>query len=155
MSDKRSKRSKKTRSHAQGGDSPLIYKIFLSSLRASLTAFAISMILALIMSAVAVKSSDPTALLTPLSFAALYLSSLACGFFSIRDKIDSALTGGAFSGVLFMLFYKFTALFLPSELGSERNFFVSVLLHILIILFSCLGAFAAVKIKKSKKRKRR
>ena len=155
MSDQKSKKSKSKHSHAKGGNSPLIYKIFLSSLRASLIAFAISVLLALIMSAVTVKTADPTALLTLLSIASLYLSSFAGGFFSIRDKSDPTLLCGAFSGALFMLFYKFTALFLPSELGSGRKFLVSALLHILIILFSSLGAYAAAKVKKSKKRKRR
>ena len=152
MSDKR---SKKKHSRSKGGDSPLIYKIFFSSIKASLIAFATSILLALIMSTVTLKTSDPTALLSPLSLVALYLSSLAGGFFSVRDKNDPTLLCGAFSGVLFMILHKLTALFLPSEFASDRKFLVSALLHILIILFSCLGAYAAVRMKKSKKRRRR
>ena len=152
MSDKR---SKKKHSHTKSADTPTIYKIFLSALKASLIAFTTSFLLALVLSAITVKASDPTALLTPLSLVALYLSSFVGGFFSVRDKSDSAITYGAASGALFMLLYKIFALFLPTEASDERKFFVSALLHILIILFSCLGAYAALKMKKSKKRRRR
>ena len=152
MSDKR---SKKKHLHAKSADTPLIYKIFLSALKSSLIAFTTSFLLALVLSAITVKASDPTALLTPLSLAALYLSSFVGGFFSVRDKGDSVLICGTASGALFMLLYKLCALFLPSEASDERKFLVSALLHILIIFFSCLGAYAAMKMKKSKKRKRR
>ena len=152
MSDKH---SKKKHSRKNSADTPLIYKIFLSPLKASLIAFATSLILALVLSAVTLKASDPTALITPLSLAALYLSSFVGGFFSLRDKGDSVIICGTASGVLFMLLYKLCALFLPTEVSDERKFFVSALLHILIILFSCLGAYAAMKMKKRKKRKRR
>ena len=152
MSDKRSRNK---RSRTKSADTPHIYKIFLSSLKASLIAFAASFILALIFSVATLKTSDPTALLTPLSLIALYLSSFVGGFFSLRDKGDSPLAFGASTGVLFMLFQKLSALFLPSEYASERKFLTSALLHVLIILFSCIGAYVAMKMKKSKKRKRR
>ena len=149
------KRSKKKHARKNSADTPPIYKIFLSAAKASLIALATSFLLTLILSAVTVKLSDPTALLTPLSLAALYLSAFVGGFFSLRDKGDSPLTLGASAGVLFMILQKLVSLFLPSELGSNHKFLTSALLHILIILFSCLGAYAALKMKKSKKRKRR
>ena len=130
MSDNR---SKKKRARKDPADIPPIYKILLSAARSSLIALALSVVLALVLSAIAVKLSDPTALLTPLSLVALYLSAFAAGFFSLRDKGDSALLLGASSGVLFMLFQKLVTLFLPSEQTSERSFLVSALLHILII----------------------
>ena len=149
------KRSRNKHAQARSADTPLLRKIILSALRASFTAALTSLFLALAICALVLRAPDPTALLTPLALVALYISSLAGGFFSVRDRSDSPIVCGAASGILFMLLSSLASLFFPTELDSGRTFLTSALLHALIILFFCLGAYASVKMKKSKKRKRR
>ena len=119
----------------------------LSLLRASLKGtgigLALSAILAVIICASILGLKNPGALVFPLSLGALYLSSFIAGLIATRANGGSALVCGLISGGSFMLSYMLISLFFSAELSARYGFWISLLFHALIIVFSVLGGYVA------------
>ena len=125
--------------------------LFLSALKSALISLAISLLLAALLSGAANLSSDPLTLVFPMSLLSLYISSFLSGFLCMRKMHEGVLLCGIFSGGIFMLLYMFISLFLPNELSSSHSLPISLLLRLLMIVFSLFGAYAA----RSRGKKRR
>ena len=129
-------------------------RLFLSALKSAIASLAISLLLAAVLSAAANLSSDPLALVPPLSMLSLYAASFLSGLLCVRKMREGALLCGLFSGGMLMLFYTFISFFMPSELSSGRSFWLSLTLRALIIIFSFLGAHAGRQRKIKRKMRR-
>ena len=116
--------------------------LFLSAFKSAVLSLVISLVLAIALSSLTLLSSDPLSLVFPTSLAALYACSFLSGFLCVRKMHEGALICGLFSGGIFMLIYMFITLFFPREMSAGYSFGVSVLLHLLIIVFSIVGAYA-------------
>ena len=107
------------------------------------------------MALVANFSSDPDALIAPLSIATLYVSAFVGGLMATKINGSSSLVCGLVSGGIFMLALMFLSLAFSSDNISDRGFLASFILHALIIIISILGGYAAQnKPKKTYKPKR-
>lgn len=129
----------------------------LSLLRASLKGAAIglllSALLALVICVSIIGTANPDALVFPMSLAALYVSAFAAGIIATHKNGGGALLSGLLSGGIFMLSYMLVSLFFPAELSAKYGFLASLLFHVLIVVFSILGGYAATAKRVSPKRK--
>jgi len=151
MSYHGSKKQKRTRPQKSNTDTPTLIGIFISSFKAAVLAFIASVILLLIICAAVLNTSDPLSLTDKLSLAALYIPSFLAGFLCVKFKGDSAFVCGALSGGIFMLLYKFFALFIPQDHATDRTMIISVTLHLLIFVFSISGAYISRSLVLSRK----
>lgn len=125
---------------------------FLSCLIAQIAWAVSTLVLLLIMCAVAYSTADPDSITIPLSLCALYLSSLIGGIFAVRLS-DDGIASGCLSGLITSaIVFCLSALPLPS---SGFNLIQSFILIALIVPASILGAVIGhKKDKKPKKIKR-
>ena len=144
-----------TVSNSSDNDSLDLKSLFSSAFKSMLISFAISVVLAFGLCAIAFMTSDPMAYALPLSMASLYIPSFFAGFLCSRFKGSSALICGLLSGGMFMLLYMFLSLFLPREMSANYTFFTSAILHLLIAVFSVFGAYIGLCRPKKKRRIRR
>lgn len=133
---------KKKHDSYQAGNASLL-SLLRASLKGTGIGLALSAILAVIICASILGLKNPNALVFPLSLGALYVSSFIAGLIATRANGGAALICGLISGGAFMLSYMLVSLFFPSELSARYGFWISLLFHALIIVFSVLGGYAA------------
>lgn len=126
-------------------DDSAIIKTVRASLGSLLITVAISVLLLLVGTAVAYSTADPTALVQPISYAALYIAALLGGIISAKlnrrsPYLTCALASGAFSliGVL-------VAAVLPDSLSSADSVWLSLTLRLAALLIFFAGAFIGAK----------
>lgn len=110
--------------------------------------------LALVFSAAALSYKDPDSLCTPFAIFSLYISSFVCGLICKKRCNDSSGLCGIICGGTLLMLFVLISFFIPSELATPRPFIISLLLHLLIIVFSLLGAIAGNRRKTKHKPKR-
>ena len=152
MSEQAKKRKSKAKTHL--AESNGLSWIILCSIKGFGIGLLISVIMAFSLCGIAFMNADPDALLTPFAFAALYVPSFLAGVISIRKAGEQKLTCGLISGTFFMIAYMFVSLFFSENPFTPYPFIISLLLHILIVVFSVLGAFAGARKKRSPSHKR-
>ena len=99
-------------------------------------------------------SNDPTALITPVGVAVLYLSAFIGGMIAKRLNKTSALFCGGICGCLLTVFFWFLTLFFNHTDSDIFSFPLSLVLRGLTILVSILGAVIGTGRKKVSKRRR-
>ena len=99
--------------------------------------------LMLVGSLVCLRSDDPLKLILPIGLGTLYLSALAGGIVTVRRHGKKALLCGALCGLFLFVFFLGISLFFRGE--GAFSFLVTLLLRLLTILFSILGAFLGQK----------
>ena len=120
----------------------------------ALVAALCSLLLLLLGAALCLLSSHPLALIRPIGLCSLFLSALVGGFVSVRRHGRSALLCGLLCGALLLLFYKGISLFAdPSE--ALFSFSVSLILSLLVPVFSIFGAFLGNHRSQKVRRRRR
>ena len=131
-----------------------IPRLILTATKAALLSLFFSFLLAALVSAILINLNDPISAIVPSSLAVLYVSSFLSGFLCCKKLRERVLVSGALSGGVLMLLCIFVSLFLYDDFSAARPFPVSLLLHLLIIVSSVLGAYTA-KSALAKKRKRK
>ncbi len=152
MSEQSKKRKSKAKAHSTETDG--ISWIILSAIKGCGLGLLISVVMSFLLCGIAFMNTDPDALLTPFAFIALYVPAFFAGLISERSAGAQKLTCGLISGTLFMIAYMFISLFFSENSFSPYPFIVSLLLHVLTVIFSVLGAFAGARKKRSPSRKR-
>ena len=109
----------------------------------------LSIVFLVVMALFSYKSDDPTALITPFSYASLALSALAFGFFSAKMSGRSMVACGLLSGSILS-----SLLLLFGVLSTDNyNFFVALPVIASIVVVSLFGSFLGSR-QKSKRRYR-
>ena len=147
--------SKKKRHHNARKVETSLDKTLHSALYSLLIAIGVSLGLLLIGSAVALQTSDPTALVDPIGYVSLFITAFLGGFAASKlnkhsPYLASILCGGAFI-LLSMLF----SLALPHTLDSGMNVWSRLFLHALTLFTFPVGTFAGIKGSKPQRKKRR
>ncbi len=136
-------------------DAPLFTAVLKSSLWGMLATFISGLILISVLSAAALASPDPLALITPLALVALFPSAFVGGFVTAKGVKDAPALCGIICGGLITLCGVLLSIILKDLASSELELWQALLLHALVVTFSVLGAFAGnVKRAKNKFRKR-
>ena len=117
--------------------------LFLNSFKSAVLALVMSLLISALLSSMLLLLSDPLGLIAPCALCALYISSFLSGLFCMRKVREGILPCGILAGGIFMLFYMLISLFMPNELSSNYSFVTSLLLRILILAFSVIGAYTA------------
>ena len=111
-------------------------------------------LLVLVISALSLLLKDPHKLSLPLAVAAIYLASFASGFLALKhNKGKDTLICGCVSGILLVLILGVFLSFVPSS-SSEQAMGGVLLLRLIALPCSVLGALLASKPSKPKRRKR-
>ena len=109
----------------------------------------LSIVFLVVMALFSYKSDDPTALITPFSYASLAISALVFGFFTAKFSGRSTLACGLLSGTtLSSLLLAFGLLF-----TENYNLFIAIPVIASIFVVSFLGSFFGSS-RKTKKRSR-
>lgn len=110
-------------------------------------------LLILVGSIVAWRSEDPLTMILPFGLGTLYLSALLGGIVTIRLHGEKALLCGTLCGLLLFVLFWIISLFFQGEASFSVP--LSLLLRILSIVFSIIGAFLGQKrVKRRPHRKR-
>ena len=153
MTKATSKHKTKHREKERGGNGSS--RLLSGATSSALISFSVSVLLAALISALALNSADPLSIIRPAALAVLYLSSFSSGFVCMKRVRESAIVCGTLSGAVLMLTFLLVSLLLPDSLSSPHPFALSLSLHSLIILFSILGSYTAKNgLSKRRKRKR-
>lgn len=127
----------------------------MSAIAAGLLTFFLSCALLLLMGgAICAKVTDPDPLFLPLSLTFSLLPALLAGLIAARKRGECAIpTGLLVGGILFALSF-LLALLLPKGADTGLPFLRTLLLRLMIPVFSTLGALIGVNRRKSFSRKR-
>ena len=104
---------------------------------------------------VACLGSDPDALVSYLGIAALYISSLVCGFVSARRCGENWLVCGFSSGAVLMIFLWAASYLFERELSGNYPTFAVLGMRALTVFMSALGAYISDYLSKRKRAHRR
>ena len=107
------------------------------------TSLLCALTLMLIGALLCLRSNDPLKLILPIGLGTLYLSALIGGIVTVRKHGKKALLCGGLCGLFLFVFFFGTSLFFRGE--GSFSFLVTLLLRLLTILFSILGAFLGQK----------
>ena len=123
------------------------------SVAGALVSIILLLIMAVVLSYLLSKTADPIRYVTPTAFSALYLSALIGGFVATGLNKCSALLCGICVGSMLAAFGFLVSLAVDSSLASGMTLTNSILLRLVIIVCSTIGAYIGV-IKKTPDRKR-
>lgn len=113
------------------------------------SAFALAFIFTLII----LGTKDPTGSILPLSIVIICISAAEAGFISFKLYKNAPISVGLLSGAMMTIFILIVALFLKNNSPSSISPAVRVLLHVLPIPISSLGAFlGSLKIPQKRRR---
>jgi putative membrane protein (TIGR04086 family) len=127
--------------------------IFTSAVFGMLSGVLFSLAFVAVMSLIAYKNPDPTALILPFSYICMIVCAFVCGCSGARFRGSGGFLCGLMSGCMFSLL-----LFVISQFFSgDGTLPTSVVLfcYICMILVSSLGALFGARKKKQKRRRRR
>ena len=161
MNTSKSKKSvkKKRSAHVRDTSDSDTHNRFSHILTSAFFGMAIGAICALILTVIGAllcySAKDPDALIPPVAFAVLYLSSMVAGFAAVRKNRSSALLCGGFSGTLMMLLFLFCSIFLKGNAFYSFNFPLSLLLRFLMIVAAILGGYIGLWRKNTSHRPRK
>lgn len=148
---KRKNRQKSADASANGG--------LLNTVRSSLFGVMIGIASAFILMTagafICYSTGDPNSFVDAVALVSLYMSSLVCGFASVKKNRSSALLCGTLSGIFMILFFSLCSLFFGSDSEALFKFPISVLLRVAMIAASVLGGYAGLKRGNNKKRARK
>lgn len=153
---KKSKKRKKAsaaKAHQKEGEKGLA-SLLQSSLFGSLIGLVTAFVLLLGGTAIAMRASDPDAMISPLSLFALYASAFFGGFFALRKNRSSALVCGSLSGAFLLLFFLVLSFFLRANSETHFPSLVAWLLRIAMLPISAAGGFLGMS-QKAKRHKKR
>ena len=136
-------------------DEPIFASAMRGSLSGLLSFIAAGIVLITCAAAVAYTRPDPNALITPLALVALFLSSFAGGFTTVRRAGSSPMLCGILCGGAITVFTMIAALILRGVTGSGYELWQAAILHAATVLFSTLGSFAGNAKRKVDPRKHR
>jgi len=117
-------------------------------------AIALSLVLCLGGSALCLLWKDPATLARPVGMIVLYLSALAGGVISAHLHKKELLPCGILCGIMIAVFFWFLTLFFGND-GSHTPFLLSLLLRLLTVGASTLGALIPLKLNAPRRRRRR
>lgn len=145
---------KKAKRHSAASPSPV------RATGLGLAATAITSVLTLLFfSMIIYTTPDPGSIVLPGGLAALYVSSFVGGLISALNDRNEPMLCGLLNGVFTFVALILLALVLPIQRVSSLGFWASAGLHLIAVLFSLLGAYAANSLIRSrtqrKRRKRR
>ena len=129
------------RKTAPDQDEPLIKTLFISSLIGVATGVGLGLIILLIVCFIALSSSDPLSIISPLSLLALFPSNFIAGFISTKRTGQSPLACGLVASALWGAASLILSA-LPFFSSSNLALWQSLILHLASTVFSILGAFA-------------
>ena len=140
-SKKSAKKRKKTHGTSGSDTQNSFSQIFISAFWGTAIGVICALILSVVGTFLCYSSNDPDAIITPVAFAALYLSSMIAGFAAVRKNRSAALLCGGLSGTLMMLLFLFCSIFLNDSELSSFKFPLSLLLRSFMIAAAILGGY--------------
>lgn len=147
---KKSSAVKSRPKEGNGGVSSLLQNALFGSFVGLLCA----LILLLAGAAIAIKSDDPDAVISPISLFALYASAFFGGFLALRKNRSSALLCGSLCGVFLLIFFLVLSFFLRGYTDSHFSSAIAWLLRIAMLPVSAAGGFLGMSQKRKKSKRR-
>ena len=109
--------------------------------------------LSFIGSLVCLRLSDPLSAIQPMGLSILYVSALLGGILTVRRHEKKALLCGVLCGLFLLIFFWILSLFFRGD--GSFSFSLRLLLRVLIVLFSILGACLGQKRQTRRPRRKR
>lgn len=150
------KNNHKSRHKAQNNETTLQKTLRTGGVGLLITS-AIGLVLLLIGTAIALATPDPTSLVEPIGYVAIFVTALLGGLFCSKLNVRAPYLTSAVCGFGFMLLSMLFSLALPHTLDSGLNILTRLLVHALSLLCFPLGTLIGVKSghKSPKKRRKR
>lgn len=130
-------------------------KILKSSVLSLAITAAIGLTVLLLGAAIAYNTEDATALIEPIGYTAIFVTSFFGGFVSSKLCKTEPIAVSLVTGACFVLFSMLLSLALPHHLSSGMTLGYRAVLHLLSLALFPVGAVLGVKASHPKKRKRR
>lgn len=144
------KRTRPTHEHAEQAS---FGNLLQSALFGALLGMIASALLLFAATAICYSAEDPAAMTTPLSLAALYLSSLVAGFASVCRHRSSALLCGSLGGLLFMVVLLAVSCLLRGHAEDAFSTSSALLLRAMMLPVSAIGGFLGLPRQSAKRRR--